>query len=279
MKAMSGGFIVGAARFPVQVARWEVADAGSVDGRGARARRGSGCGSPPGSHEHGDGAQRGPGAAVERDGPVIAIGIDLAHTLQGIVRAALVNIPGARHAGITIVDRSGRVSTPAATAELVAHIDQLQDEVGQGPCLDAIREHITVRCDDLNAEARWPDFAARATQLGVRSMLSFQLFVRDRDLGALNLYSSAPASFDEVDEQIGLLLASHAAVAMVGAQGRHNFAVALATRDLIGQAKGILMERRKITAKRAFELLVRASQRSNRKLHEIADDLVSTGEA
>lgn len=199
-------------------------------------------------------------------------------TLQGIVRAALVNIPSARHAGITMVDRSGRVSTPAATDDFVELIDQLQYQVRQGPCLTSIREQATVRADDLSSETRWPAFAARAVELGVRSMLSFQLFVDDHDLGALNLYSTQAQRFDEMDEQIGLLLAGHAAIAMVGAQNRHNFAVALDTRDLIGQAKGILMERHKITAKQAFELLVRASQMSNRKLHEIAADLADTGQ-
>ncbi len=109
-------------------------------------------------------------------------------------------------------------------------------------------------------------------------MLSFQLYVREQELGALNLYGEAVAAFDATDEQIGLLLASHAAIALMGAQDQHNLTIALAARDRIGQAKGILMERHKITDKQAFELLLRASRNTNRKLRDIAEEVASTGQ-
>ena len=202
---------------------------------------------------------------------------DLEQTLDGIVHAAVLNIVGADHASITRVDAARHVTTLASTDDLVDRVDRVQYEVDQGPCLDSIRYEATVRSDDLRAERRWPDFATRAADLGVLSMLSFQLFVREHDLGALNLYGAEVNAFDDTDEQIGLLLASHAAIAMIGAAAQHNLNIALRTRDRIGQAKGIMMERHKITDQQAFELLLRASRHTNQKLRDIAEEVASTG--
>ena len=202
---------------------------------------------------------------------------DLDETLQAIVAAAVANVPGADFAGITLVTAKGKISTPAATAQLVEEIDRVQYDVRQGPCLTSVWDQATVRADDLRIEPRWPEFASRAAELGVRSVLAFQLFVQQEDMGALNLYSRQSNSFDSTDENIGLLFASHAAIALVGAQHEHALHAALVNRDTIGQAKGILMERYKIDAQAAFNLLLRASQDSNRKLHEIARAVASTG--
>jgi hypothetical protein len=108
-------------------------------------------------------------------------------------------------------------------------------------------------------------------------MLSFQLFVRDRDLGALNLWSEDANAFDEEAEQVGVLLAGLTAVALIDAQQLEHLRTALLNRDVIGQAKGVLMERYKIGADRAFDLLVRASRDSNRKLHDVAREVTETG--
>lgn len=203
---------------------------------------------------------------------------DLDQTLEGVVVAAVENIAGADYAGITRIDRNGRVGTPAATDEIVPRIDQAQYETDEGPCLDAIRHDATIRSDDLRTDERWPRFAARALELGVTSMLSFQLFVRDRELGALNLYSRDANVFDESTEQIGLLLASHAAVAMVGAESQHNLLAAVRHREVIGRATGILMERHKMTGDQAFALLIRTSSVTHRKVRDIAEELTMTGE-
>jgi hypothetical protein len=129
----------------------------------------------------------------------------------------------------------------------------------------------------MAVEERWPDFVARATDYAVGSMLSLQLFVRGDDLGVLNLFSSQPNGFDDESEHVGLLFASHAAIAMSGAQEKEQLRSAIEFRDLIGQAKGILMERYKISSDRAFQVLTRASQTRNRKLHDIAFELVTQG--
>ena len=199
-------------------------------------------------------------------------------TLNGIVHAAVQTVPGAEQAGITVVEARRKVDTRAATDELVRKVDEVQYRSGEGPCLEAAYEHRTVRLPDMATENRWPSFTQGALDLGVRSMLSIQLFVVRDNLGALNLYSAEAEAFDDESENVGLLFAAHAAVAMAGAVREDHMARALSMRDVIGQAKGILMERHRITAHQAFDLLVRASQRTNTKLTEIARSLTETGE-
>ncbi len=120
------------------------------------------------------------------------------------MRAAVENIDGADFAGITLVNRDGTLSTPAASNELVVSIDRLQYDVRQGPCLSSAWEKLTVRSDDLRTEQRWPEFGRRAADLGVLSMLSLQLYVRDEDMGALNLYSRSADGFTVDDENTGV---------------------------------------------------------------------------
>jgi GAF domain-containing protein len=157
-------------------------------------------------------------------------------------------------------------------------VDALQSETGQGPCLDASYEERVVSVPDLSSDQRWPDFSQQAYKLGARSMLSFQLFVNGDHLGALNLFGRDVNVFDAESERIGALVAAHAAVAVAGSQQVSQLTLALDTRDLIGQAKGILMERYKITAQQAFLLLSRASSELNIKLREVAEQLTVSGE-
>jgi GAF domain-containing protein len=213
---------------------------------------------------------------------------DLAHALQQrhspqetldeIVRSAVGTVPGAEHAGVSMIHGRQHVRTVAATGDLVEKVDHAQYDVGRGPCLEALYEHTTVRVPDLGNEARWGDFTDRAHELGVRSMLSFQLFVTGDNLGALNLYSTVAAAFDDESDHVGQLFASHASVALAAVQEQQNLERAVLTRDLIGQAKGILMERYKLTGDQAFSLLVRASQKTNTKIRDLADHLVRSGE-
>ena len=120
-------------------------------------------------------------------------------------------------------------------------------------------------------------FAAGAADLGALSSLSFQLFVGGDNLGALNLYASQPHAFGEESVDVALILAAHAAVALAGAQHESHLQQAVRSRDTIGQPKGILMERHKLTSDQAFQVLARASQRTNRKLADIAEELTRTG--
>ena len=199
-------------------------------------------------------------------------------TLQSIVEAAPKVVPGARWAGISLVQGT-KIVSEVPTSRSVAELDQLQSDLNQGPCLTALREYHTVHIDDMRTETRWPDFGREAQQRGMRSMLSFQLFVRSENLGALNLYSDEPGAFSEDSFLIGEILAQHAAVAMIGAAAETQFENALATRDVIGQAKGMLMQRDNLTGLQAFSLLTRASQQTNIKLVDVARWLVNEHES
>ncbi|MBV9822763.1 MAG: GAF and ANTAR domain-containing protein [Actinobacteria bacterium] len=203
---------------------------------------------------------------------------DLQAILDTVVRAAVDTVPGAQAAAISEIQRRREVKTLAATGELARAMDHAQHDLGEGPCLDTLYEHRTVRLPDLAAERRWPRFAGRARELGVGSVLAVQLFVDGTDLGALNLVSRHAHAFGDESEHVALLFASHASVALSGERTIGNLRAAVSTREVIGQAQGILMERFKVTGEMAFQMLMVASQHSNRKLRDIAADLVTTGE-
>jgi GAF domain-containing protein len=199
-------------------------------------------------------------------------------TLRAIVHAALDLVPGTTWAGISLV-QSKRVTVEASSHDLVVELDQLQSDFGEGPCLTAIGHQHTVRVADLARPGQpWPRFAAAAAERGVRSMMSLGLFVRRETLGALNLYAPRPDAFTPDAEIMADLLAQHAAVALAGAIHEHNLNAALANRDVLGQANGILMQRDRLTALQAFQLLVRASQGTNMKIAEVARWLITETE-
>jgi GAF domain-containing protein len=131
--------------------------------------------------------------------------------------------------------------------------------------------------DDLATDPRWPVLGPRAAERGIGSMLCLQLFVHRDTLGALDLLAHAPSAFTDESEHVGLLLASHAAIAAADAHHFENVSSALVNRDVIGQAKGILMERFKITSDQAFTVLAKVSQDTNRKVSAVAEDLARTG--
>jgi GAF domain-containing protein len=194
-----------------------------------------------------------------------------------VVSLAVAMVPGADEATITMVRARRHVYSAAATGDLARWFDGLQNQTGEGPCLDAMWQQQTVRVDDLAADPRWPVLGPRAGERGVGSMLCLQLFVHEDTLGALDLLARAKSAFTDESEHIGLLLASHAAIAVADAQRLEHAAIALVTRDVIGQAKGILMERFKITAEQAFDVLAKVSQDTNRKVYAVAEDLTRTG--
>lgn len=203
---------------------------------------------------------------------------DTEAVLTVIVQAALELIPHVAEASISLVTGRRNIQSRAASGDLPIRIDALQSETGQGPCLEAAYDHPIVRVPDLSKEDRWPDFAQAAFDAGARSMLSLQLFVEGDKLGALNLYGEDVNVFNEESERVALLVAAHAAIAFSDAKEIEQLTAALDTRDLIGQAKGILMERYKITPQQAFLVLTKASSESNMKLREVAQHLANSGE-
>ena len=199
-------------------------------------------------------------------------------TLGKIGQLAVQTIDGCDHAGISLVEQR-TVTTVGASDEVPGHVDRIQYEVEQGPCLDAIRQHQVFQSGRLDEEHRWPAFSARACrETGVRSMLAFRLFVDEHTMGALNLYSRSPDAFDQESRDIGSVFAAHAAVALASARKEEHFEAALQSRDVIGQAKGLLMAREGIDSDQAFAVLRKASQRLNVKLRDIADRVVTSNE-
>jgi transcriptional regulator with GAF, ATPase, and Fis domain len=200
----------------------------------------------------------------------------LEHTLDLVVRGAIETVPHVEQAGVSLVERGGRVASYAPSSNAVRELDQLQNELGEGPCVDAIWEQRRILIEDMaQATDRWPRYAAAAQERGVGSLMSFQLFAERGSAGALNLYASEPHVFDESTADAGRLFAAQAALVLHGAQRVQGLHVALESRDVIGQAKGILMERFGIDQARAFSMLVESSQHTNMKLVKVAEWLVA----
>jgi transcriptional regulator with GAF, ATPase, and Fis domain len=202
---------------------------------------------------------------------------DLSATLRGVTAACVELIASADCADILVITDSGDYESLAATSELTVILDQAQEEFGEGPCINAAVGNSVVRCDDLTDDPRWPRFGKSAVAAGVHSMLSFQLFTHDHRAGALNIFGLQPDSFGLEDEALGAMLATHCALAFIADSKQHQFQSALASRDIIGQAKGRIMERFNVDAVRAFELLTRLSQVSNTKLADVAAQVVARG--
>ncbi|MFI1189902.1 GAF and ANTAR domain-containing protein [Streptomyces californicus] len=194
-------------------------------------------------------------------------------TMERISGSATDLVVGCDAAGILVL--SGTRSVSLAPSEgLVAELDRLQRELGQGPCFDAARrstgERVFRIADFSEAEPRWPAFVPEARKRGVGSMMGFLLYTEDEDFGALNFYSRRPGAFTEESERAGVLLASHAAVALSAARTHAQMEQALATRHQIGQAMGLLMARHNVPENEAFNRLRRFSQENNMKLREVA---------
>lgn len=198
-------------------------------------------------------------------------------TLQAISAAAVANVPGAGSAGVSVLTGRGRLERRAATDDLPGRVADLQNEAAEGPCLQCLHDRRPVLVPDLAVDDRWPRFASRVRALPVGSMVSAPLVVQDGGLGSLSLYAPAAHAFEEAALDVLTVLAGHAAIALAGAQSDEGLRTALASRDLIGQAKGILMERHKVTGQEAFLMLVTVSQARNVKLRDIAAQLADTG--
>lgn len=184
---------------------------------------------------------------------------------------------GCDYAGVSIVHAKGKIDTPAATNEALRRLDELQFQLKEGPCFDALWTGDTVLSADLADDSRWPRWGPRAvSDLGVASMLCYRLFTAGQTVGALNLYSRSLDAFDADDLNNGFYLAAHLAVAVAGAETTKQLNTAIANRTTIGQAEGILMERFNLQPAQAFAVLTRLSQHSNTRLHLVASELVRT---
>ena len=215
--------------------------------------------------------------------------------LHGLAQVAVDVVRGAEAASLTLIGPDGAWMTPAFTGPLAQRVDAMQYALGQGPCLEAATavEWTAILVRDLPSEKRWPALAAQGAATGARSVMSVSLFAgpnlgvrgSDQAVGSLNLYAGRAAAFGESERDTGLLLALYAALALAATDAINDageqidqLKEAMATRNVIGQAQGILMERNKFTAGQAFDRLRTASMNLNRKLRDVAKDLSETGE-
>ena len=203
--------------------------------------------------------------------------------LTEITRVATSGIPGAESTSITLV-KNDKAFTAAHHGEMALAADELQYAKGYGPCMDAGRGGVVLRIDDVRTEQRWPDYVAHAQDVGVRSSLSVPLPYQGSSIGALNNYSSRADAFATPEAlQAGIEVAEAVAVAVVNADEHakvvdqaHIMRLAMESRAVIDQAKGVLMAQRGVDAQQAFDMLRDASQRYNRKLRDIAVGIVES---
>jgi GAF domain-containing protein len=203
----------------------------------------------------------------------------LEETLDAIVHAARVSVPGFDYVGISTVHGKDSIETRAATGQLVWDLDEVQYSLGEGPCYASLTDAPVVSAEHLRADQRWPRYVPEAIRRGVRSQLAYRLSSGDRMLGGLNFYSTRSDTFADGATAFGELFARHATVALGRSLTEHHLNLALSTRGLIGQAIGLTMAKFGISSDRAFQYLVRASSTSNIKLRDIAQEVVSQADA
>jgi GAF domain-containing protein len=189
---------------------------------------------------------------------------------------AAVEIPGAQYAGVTVTRSAKHIDTPAATHKWPIVLDEIQQLHREGPCLTAAWEEKTIHVADLETDVRFPLYRRDALeQTPIRSVMAFQMFIAGETMGALNVYAEQPHAFDQASRDIGMIFAAHSSVAWNSARRDGQFKRALASRDTIGQAKGMIMERYGVDAVQAFEVLRKLSQDSNVPLVRVAEELVT----
>jgi len=225
-----------------------------------------------------------PDDALDRLGRIRLTDHSMRSLLGEIASLAQQSLPGRLEASVTLLTGDDPV-TPVYTGQLALDLDETQYEVGHGPCLHAAAEGETVAVEDTRSDPRWRDFLDVAVERGCGSSLSLPLPLHEGVSGALNIYARQPATFDERSRTFARRFASYGAVVAgnmlvyeSALDRAKNLEAALASRAVIDQAKGILMERFKLTADQAFQALTRLSMETNTKVRDIAERFVDTGE-
>jgi GAF domain-containing protein len=226
-----------------------------------------------------------PTEAFTRLGQIRLSDTDLNGVLDTVATLAKRTVPGADEVSITLV-RKGKAATAAFTGELALRLDESQYELGSGPCLDAAAAGTTLSVPKIAIEERWPQWTAQATRSGVHSSLSIGLPVHETVTGGLNIYATEPEAFDDDAIVLAQTFAGYAAVGLANAHLydstatlAHQMQLAMESRAVIEQAKGIIMGDRHCSPEEAFQILSKLSQDTNRKLRDIAQALVDQASA
>ena len=222
-----------------------------------------------------------PRAAFDELGRMVLADQSMDTVLQRVAELAKQTVPGAAEVSVSFVSKDG-ATTPAFTGELARDLDESQYERGYGPCLDAAATQQTMHISDVATETRWAGYVADAAKLGALSSLSVPVPMPDPVSAALNIYARTPHAFDDPGSQAtASTFAAYAGAALANMhlydttrRLAEQMETAMRSRAVIDQAKGILMAQRRCSPDEAFEVLVQLSQRSNRKLREVAQALV-----
>jgi GAF domain-containing protein len=198
-------------------------------------------------------------------------------TVEAVLQFALQAVR-CTHAGVVLARRGRRLETAVATDPVVEQVGRLQIEYGEGPAVTAAAGDgdFSVYVSDTTVDQRWPAWSPRAATLGLRSALAVRLHTGGAALGVLELFHTQPAAFDASDDAVAHILARHASIAVAHARKEASLLQAMDARKLVGQAQGILMERFSVDAEGAFAILRRYSQDNNRKLRDVAVELINT---
>jgi GAF domain-containing protein len=223
--------------------------------------------------------------ALEHLGSLSLRKVSMEYLLQTVADLTKSVMPGSPEASVTLVVKD-HPTTVATTGRLALDLDERQYERGHGPCLHAARTGELTEIGDTRTDPRWPAYLPRAAEHGNLSSLSVPLAIDDEQVtGALNIYARQPHAFDQDSRTAATGFAPYAAVAAGNMHAyqsaqytANNLRIALETRGVIDQAKGILMARHRLTADQAFQVLARMSMKTGRKLRAVADDLVRTGD-
>lgn len=223
------------------------------------------------------------GPAMARASGLLLSGRVVDAVLPRLTATSLQVVPAAVGSGITLVGDDGAKATAAGTDPLVERADALQYELDEGPCLDAWRQRRYVSADDLTTDGRWPRWAPQAAELGLRSVASAGLVAGEASVGAIKLYSTEPAAFDDADRAALALFAAQAAILVNNAETferaghlSEDVQAALRERDTVTRATGFVMGREKVPEDRAFSYLMSRAQSDGTSLHEAAARLLRT---
>src|SRR3954447_1522959 len=224
--------------------------------------------------------------ALERLGRLSLRELSMDGLLQTVAELAKSVMPGNPETSVLLLVKD-QPSTVVSTGQLAVVLDERQYERSHGPCLHAARTGEQVEIADTRTDRRWPDYLPRAVEAGNLSSLSIPLAIDEGEQvsGALNIYARVPDAFDETSRSVATRFGPYASVAAGNMYAYRsardmadNLQAALESRAVIDQAKGVLIERHKLTPDQAFQLLAQASMNANRKVRDIAADLVHTGE-
>jgi GAF domain-containing protein len=203
-----------------------------------------------------------------------------AEAIQTIAETALLSIPSMEHVGVSVLDRRHQPETVAATSDLVRTLDKLQYSLDEGPCVDSLRDATVVAAPRISDDPRWPRYAPAAARLGLKAQLAVKLYLDEQGtVGGLNMYSTTSEEIHPEAPGIADLFATHAALALGKAREVDHLHQALRTREVIGQAVGLLMSQYSLDTDAAFAFLVRTSSHSNLKVRDIAERMVESHQA